>query len=204
MFLAQLDKTLGKDVVMAIMKEIKAIMLVLNPFLLTDKEEDPLTVATLVNVKSSFNMPTDIDLREIHAAMVHRTTPQSGVVASFQTQDPEIFGVNFCNIKTFNDWGGGDSVGGVYSRIDLRIEYLASSLITTIEHTFEMYQTARTLCLDFFSLTVDFFCKMASMMQIFYHELMAKTSGLDRPSKESMAICWKIVLTLVKVIFRQL
>ena len=86
------------------------------------------------------------------------------MVVSFQTQDPEIFGVNFCNIKMFNDWDDGDSVNGVYNTINLGMEDWISSLTTTIEHTLEMHQTARTLCLELLSLTVDFFRKMASMM----------------------------------------
>ena len=42
-FLARLDKTLGKDVAMAIMKEIKAMAEGPNPYALEDEEdEDPL------------------------------------------------------------------------------------------------------------------------------------------------------------------
>ena len=47
-FLARLDKTLGKDVAMAIMKEIKAIAVGPNLFVLDDKEEEgPLTITTV-------------------------------------------------------------------------------------------------------------------------------------------------------------
>ena len=41
------------------------------------------------------------------------------------------------------------------------------------------------------------------MMQILYCELIVKTFGSDHPREEYMAICWKIILTLVKVIFRE-
>ena len=54
----------------------------------------------LGNVKFGFIMRTDIGLREIYADKVHHTTPQYDVVISFQTEDPEILGFNFCNIKT--------------------------------------------------------------------------------------------------------
>ena len=62
-FLAQLDKTLGKDIVMAIMKGIKVIVLGPNPFSLDKEEEDdPLTVTTtqqdLVDKHSIQGTPT--------------------------------------------------------------------------------------------------------------------------------------------------
>ena len=75
-----------------------------------------------------------------------------------------------------------------------------SSISTTINHTFEMHPVALSLCKELLSLTVDFFCKMSYMMSTLYRELMVTTFGSDNPSKESKAICWKNVLTLVKVI----
>ena len=69
---------------------------------------------------------------------------------------------------------------------------------------FKMHLTTRSLCLELFSLTMNFFCKMLSMMQILYRKLMVKTFSSDHPGKYYMAVCWKIVLTLVKAIFREL
>ena len=158
----------------------------------------------LSNGNSGFTARSDIEQHEIHAAKVARTTPQSDVVASFQSQDPEIFGNNYSNLKTFNDWDAGDGVDGVYNTISRGMEDWMSSLSTSIDHTFEMHPAALSLCRELMSLTVDFFRKMSSMMSVLYRELMVKTFGSDNPSKESKAICWKIVLTLVKVIFREL
>ena len=84
------------------------------------------------------------------------------------------------------------------------MEDWVSSLSTTIEHTFEMHPPVLSLCKELLSLTVDFFRKISSMMHTLYHELMVTTFGSDHPGKESMAICWKIVLTLVKVILQEL
>ena len=155
----------------------------------------------LSNGNSGFTMRSDIEQRELHATKVARTTPYSDVVASFQSQDPEIFGNNYSNLKTFNDWDDGDRVEGVYSTISRGMEDWMSSLSTSIDHTFEMHPAALSLCKELFSLTVDFFRKLSSMMNILYRELMVMTFGSYNPSKESRAICWKIVLTLVKVIF---
>ena len=67
-------------------------------------------------------MRTEIELKEIHTAKVQQTTPQSDMVASFQTQDPEIFGINYCDVKTSNDWDVGDGVDGVYNTVSLGME----------------------------------------------------------------------------------
>ena len=158
----------------------------------------------LSNGNSGFANRSDIEQRELHGSKVGRTTPQSDVVASFQSQDPEIFGNNYSNLKTFNDWDGGDGVEGVYNTISIGMEDWMSSLSTSIDHTFEMHPAALSVCKELLSLTVDFFRKMSSMMSILYRELMVTTFGSDNPSKESKAICWKIVLTLVRVIFREL
>ena len=130
-------------------------------------------------------MRTGIELREIHTAKVKQTTPQYDKVALFQIQDPKIFGVNYYNVKTFNNWDGGDGVDGVYNTISLRMEDWVLSLTITIEHMFEMHSTARSLCLELLSLTVDFFRKMSSIMQILYHELMVKTFSSDHPGKNT-------------------
>ena len=125
---------------------------------------------------------------ELHAAKVARTTPQSDAVASFMTQDPEIFGRGYKNINTYAAWDGGDRIKGVYNTINRAMEDWTLLLSTTIEHTFKIHPKALSLYKELLSLTVDFFRKMSSMMRTLYREIMVTTFGSDSPSKDSKAI----------------
>ena len=82
-----------------------------------------------------------------------------------------------------NDWNGDDGINSAYNSISLGMKEWVSSLTTTIEHIFEMHPSARLLCMELLSFTVDFFRKMSSMMQILYCEVMVRTFGSDHLGK---------------------
>ena len=51
---------------------------------------------------------------------------------------------------------------------------------------------------------IGFFNAKTVIMASLYCQLMVKAFGPENPSKEGKATCWKIVLTLVKVTFKEL
>ena len=89
----------------------------------------------------------------------------------------------------------------MYNDIVEGLDNYVSSLSLTIEQTLEMYLLAHTLHLELLTKIVEFFHKKASIMATLYHQLKVKTCCLNNSSKQGNATCWKIIITLVCVMF---
>ena len=156
----------------------------------------------------------DVEAREVHQAKVGRCSHQSLIVASFQTQDPPRFAGpkdgksdarhHYMALKDFNDWDSGDGSTGMWHRIRESLELLEESINALIDERLEGYDKAQLLCRHLLSKTVTFLRALDTKMRNLYRELLYKSHGsVEDAPEDAKASCWRIVTTLLKVMFKE-
>jgi hypothetical protein len=163
----------------------------------------------LTSIRANVTTRASVQMEEIHESRVRRTGPQSVVVTSFQTTDPELYGAtdgvsHYSKLKTFAHWDAGDGLSGVYNDIRNSLTDFEQRVTAMINHALEMHPEGRRLCMELLSLTLEFFRAKSGAMSSLYRQLLVNAFGSETPSKEAKATCWKIVTTLLRVIFKQL
>ena len=165
-------------------------------------------------VEDSVTYQEELQLQEVHSAKTGRTPEQSVVIQSFRTHEPPILagpkGVrdakhHFGALTTFSAWDGGTDVDGTKNRINMSLQLRKDSWSRMIDQYLEGYPVAASLCRELAAWTMDFWRDLCMSMHEWYRRLLVRGYGDEHTSdREAQASSWRIVTTLLRVLFRAL
>ena len=165
-------------------------------------------------VEDSVTYQEELQLQEVHSARTGRTPEQSVVIQSFRTHEPPILagpkGVrdtkhHFGALTTFSAWDGGTDVDGTKNRINMSLQLRKESWNRMIDQYLEGHTVAASLCRELAAWTMDFWRDLCMSMHEWYRRLLVRGYGDEHTSdKVAQATSWRIVTTLLRVLFREL
>ena len=159
------------------------------------------------------------DIKEIRESEVHsektgRNNDQLLVVSSFKSETPPVLAgpkegrdsaVHYGACKTHADGDMLDGQNGCRHKILARLDRRNHIDESFIDTRLQGHGLAQSLCRELVLNTMTFYQQMSAMMSQLYLLLVTKAFGSEaKASKDSMAACWKIVTTLLRVMFEEL
>ena len=136
---------------------------------------------------------------------------QSIVISAFKMEPPPILGglgkgkessTSLTVIRTPELWNAHDGVRGVYTRASKSLHDQRIKLQAGINQEFQMHIEARLLASELLSKCGVFWDQMEAGVKAFHLHLFTTTYGVVVYSS-GRAECWTVVLTIMKVIWRE-